>query len=97
MSRIEARIALATLIAARIDELGIDRWAFMKATGFTQDSTFTCYLRGYSNLSISQVPYVASILQLDEKLILMMCLAQTHDTVGMELFKRHISPRLKRS
>ncbi len=97
MSKIEARIALAKLIAERIKELGITQADFMRGTGFIQDSTFTCYLRGYSSLPLWQVPYVAKILQLDEQLILMMCLAQLHDTAVMELFKRHIRPRRKRS
>ncbi|MDK1488644.1 hypothetical protein QN219_01015 [Sinorhizobium sp. 7-81] len=90
MSNIEARIALAKLIAARIEELGINRWDFMKATGFTQESTFTCYLRGYSNLPLREVPDVSRILQLDEQRILLMCLAQSYDDWVMALFNRHI-------
>ncbi|UWU28854.1 hypothetical protein N2600_02460 [Rhizobium sp. WSM1274] len=93
MSNPEARLALAKLIADRIVELGIEREYFMKAVGFTKESTFTCYLRGYSNLSLWQVPYVARTLQVDERRVLMMCLAQIHDNRVMGLFLRHMKSR----
>lgn len=93
MSNPEARLALAKLIADRIVELGIERGDFMRATGFTKDSTFTCYLRGYSNLLLWQVPYVARTLQLDERRLLMMCLAQSQDASVLAMFKRHIRSR----
>lgn len=90
MSDPDARIALARLIAAQMDELGIRREVFMKACGFTKESTFTCYLRGFSNLQLWQVPAVAKILQLDERQVLIMCLAQSHDEWCMALFRRHL-------
>ncbi|MBY5439337.1 hypothetical protein [Rhizobium leguminosarum] len=93
MSNPEARLALAKLIADRIVELGIERENFMKATGFTKESTFTCYLRGYANLLLWQVPYVARTLQLDERRLLIMCLAQIHDHRVMALFLRHMKSR----
>jgi hypothetical protein len=89
MSNPDARIALAKLIAARMDELSVRREDFMKACGFTQESTFTCYLRGFSNLHLWQVPAVAKILRLDEREVLVMCLAQSHDEWCMALFLRH--------
>lgn len=90
MSNPDARVALAKLIAARMNELGVVREEFMKACGFTKDSTFTCYLRGFSNLQLWQVPLVAKILRLDERQVLIMCLAQSHDEWCMALFRRHL-------
>ena len=92
MSNLEARIALARLIADRMAELGIDRAEFMKLTGFTKDSSFSSYLAGYSKLHLWQVPLVAKALDLDEQKILLMCLAQTNDDWCMALFRRHIRP-----
>ncbi|MCJ8151414.1 hypothetical protein [Shinella sedimenti] len=91
MSRVEARIALARLIEDRIEELGVDRSEFMRATGFTKTSAFTSYLRGYSNLPLWQVFDVAEVLELDEREVLLMCLAQFHGDLVMELIKRHIT------
>ncbi|WP_157785398.1 hypothetical protein [Sinorhizobium fredii] len=96
MSDAEARIALAKLIESRMAELGVERAGFMRRTGFTQESTFTCYLRGFSNLQLWQVPSVAKILQLNERDILLMCLRQSYDDWVMELFQRHIRPRRRR-
>lgn len=92
MSNLEARIALARLIADRMVELGIDRAQFMKLTGFTKGSSFSSYLAGYSKLHLWQVPLVAKALDLDERKILLMCLAQTNDDWCMDLFRRHIHP-----
>lgn len=91
MSRVKARIALARLIEDRIEELGVDRSEFMRATGFTKTSAFTSYLRGYSSLPLWQVPDVAEILELDERDVLLMCLAQFHGDFVMELIERHIT------
>lgn len=93
MSDPDARFALAKLIGSRMAELGIGNQSFMRATGFTKESTFTCYLRGYSSLQLWQVPCVAKTLQLDEQKILLMCLAQFYSNWEMDLFKRHIQPR----
>ena len=92
MSNLEARIALARLIADRLAELGIDRAEFMKLTRFTKASSFSSYLAGYSKLNLWQVPLVAKALDLDERKILLMCLAQTNDDWCMDLFRRHIRP-----
>jgi cyanate lyase len=97
MSNPEARLALAKLIADRMAELNIQRREFMTACGFTNESTFTCYLRGFSNLQVWQVPAVADLLQLDEREVLIMCLAQSHDEFCMDLFLRHVRRRRKRS
>ncbi|WLS09365.1 hypothetical protein Q9314_06220 [Shinella sumterensis] len=91
MSRVEARIALARLIGDRIEELGVDRSEFMRATGFTKASAFTSYLRGYSSLPLWQVPDVAEVLELDERHALLMCFAQFHGDFVMELIERHIT------
>lgn len=96
MSNPEARLALARLIAGRMRELGIERAAFMKFTGFTTDSSFGSYLAGFSKLHLWQVPLAAKILQLDERHLLLMCLAQNHDDWCMELFRRHIRVRARR-
>lgn len=96
MSNPDARIALAKLIEGRMNELRIDRSDFMRRTGFTQESTFTCYLRGFSNLQLWQVPSVAKILQLDERDVLLMCLAQFFDASVLALFQRNIRPRRRR-
>lgn len=90
MSNPEARIALAQLIANRMAELGIKRPEFMKLAGFTTKSSFGSYLAGFSKLNLWQVPRVAKALQLDERQILMMCLAQEHDSQIMSLFQRHM-------
>jgi hypothetical protein len=93
MSNPDARVALAKLIERRMNELRIDRSDFMTRTGFTQESTFTCYLRGFSNLQLWQVPSVAKILQLDERDVLLMCLGQFYDASVLALFHRNIRPR----
>ena len=90
MSNPEARLTLARLIADRIAELGIDRTEFMKFTGFTTASSFGSYLAGYSKLHLWQVPYVVRVLDLDERKILMMCLAQDYSEWCMDLFRRHL-------
>ena len=93
MSDPKTRLALAELIADKIQELGVDRREFMQKTGFTKASAFTSYLRGFASLQIWQVPHVAKILKLDERALLLMCLAQFHDDWDMALFHRHIRPR----
>lgn len=90
MSNPEARLALARLIADRIVELGIDRMEFMKLIGFTTASSFGSYLAGYSKLHLWQVPLVSKALDLDERGILLMCLAQDNNEWCMDLFRRHI-------
>lgn len=92
MSNPEARIALARLIADRIAELGITRADFMKLAGFTTESSFGSYLAGFSKLYLWQVPIVAKVLELDERQILLMCLAQNHNEWCMDLFGRHLRP-----
>jgi hypothetical protein len=92
MTNPDARLALARLIADRIAELGINRYEFMKLNGFTTASSFGSYLAGYSKLHIWQVPLVAKTLDLDERKILLMCLAQDYNEWCMDLFRRHIRP-----
>lgn len=92
MSNPEARIALARLIADRIAELGIARADFMKLVGFTTESSFGSYLVGFSKLHLWQVPPVTRVLELDEREILLMCLAQNHNEWCMDLFRRHLRP-----
>lgn len=93
MSDPDARFALAKLISSRMAELSIGNQSFMRATGFTKESTFSSYLRGFAKLQLWQVPYVAKTLKLDERDILLMCLAQFYTNLEMDLFKRHIRPR----
>ncbi|KOF16037.1 hypothetical protein AC244_21775 [Ensifer adhaerens] len=97
MSNPVARIALATLVADRMRELGIARADLMKLTGFTTESSFGSYLAGFSKLHLWQVPLVAKALQLDERRLLLMCLEQDHNDWCMDVFRRHIGPRRRRT
>jgi len=72
-------------------EMGVGRDEFMDAVGFTTNSSFSSYLAGFSKLNLWQVPLVAEKLQLDERTVLLMCLAQDNNDWCMHMFRRHIS------
>jgi hypothetical protein len=61
-----------------------------KAARFNTRSALTRYLVGYNKLQLRQVPAIASILELDERRLLMMCLAQYYTGFFLEMFEKHM-------
>jgi predicted transcriptional regulator len=92
MSPMEARIALAELIALLFDERGMDRAEFSIRTSFFDKATLSRYLGGYSKLRIEQLADLLETLELTkntERRIILLFLCQHHGPSAVDLINRH--------